>query len=327
MKVSCLVVLLACELTTDAQAFNLETHGFFTSTSFNQSILNNISPESKDLYFRLGFDRLPLDRPFNQTESQGCTRTTSSGQFGGKDHYIDARGNWLGGQGGADSLSRCPTLFEQRSMPPLYTGLLPAAANTLGQTAWLRFEGWLMCGAIREDDYKFGKYDNPNLTPDQDPWIDEYRSLHHFYDPRNDTHGLGNAAAGLGATRSTTWALGVEDDAGWENSQMPDPSRGNHFSYMDARRFYWLALTYNEGGATGGQPFNALLSRRVSNFRQNLWASTLKSIGHIVHLLQDSASPQHVRAEPHSFLCNGSLAEEGLGNQDVATRTFENFAN
>jgi len=43
-----------------------------------------------------------------------------------------------------------------------------------------------------------------------------------------------------------------------------------------------------------------------------------------VHLLQDQASPQHSRGEPHNHVC------KGLGtviNQDLATRSYENFIN
>ena len=321
MKTPLLCGIISIAASQMAMAFNLESHAFFTKTAFDKSVINGVSPASIELYQRLGFDRLPLERPFDQPEGQECTRTTSSGQFGGKDHYIDAQGTWLGDQGGAGMLTRCPTLYEQRSMPPDFSGLLPNPSAAVGRTGQLRFEGWLMRGVIREDDFKFGKYDNPNLTPDQDPWNDGYRSLGHFYNPVTNTTGI---AVG---TRAPAWALGVADTASWDSTQVPDPARGNHFSYMDARRFYWLALTYKEAPVSGGQPFSALLTRRYSNFRQNLWASTLKSIGHVVHLLQDSASPQHVRAEAHSFLCNGNLLEEGLGNQEVATRTFENFAN
>ena len=249
MKNSYFVCLVICSLAANSRAFNLETHASFTSTSFAKSILNNVSPESKDLYFRLGFDRLTPERPFNQPDGQECTRTTSSGQFGGKDHYIDAQGTWSGEQGGAGMLSRCPTLYEQRSMPPLYSGLLPSTNQTLGTNAQLRFEGWLMRGVIREDDFKFGKYDNPNLTPDQDPWNDGYRSLGHFYNPISNTTGI------IVGTRAPAWALGVADTASWDSTQVPDQARGNHFSYADARKLYWLALTYKESASKWGPAF------------------------------------------------------------------------
>ena len=116
------MIVFSCGITATAGAYNLEGHAFFTSIAFQKSIISNLSPESKDLYFRLGFDRLTLERPFNQPEDQECTRTTSPNQSGGKDHYIDAEATWQGQQNGAGMLTRCPTLYEQRSMPPQYTG-------------------------------------------------------------------------------------------------------------------------------------------------------------------------------------------------------------
>ena len=55
-----------------------------------------------------------------------------------------------------------------------------------------------------------------------------------------------------------------------------------------------------------------------------LWAGTLKSLGHVVHLLQDMAQPQHVRGERHNYVCRGWL---WFANQDRANRTYENFSN
>jgi len=88
---------------------------------------------------------------------------------------------------------------------------------------------------------------------------------------------------------------------------------------LDARKNYYLALTYkrtnvvNESNAVSG-----------FNTRMALWASTLKSVGHVIHLLQDQASPQHSRGEPHNHTCTAGY---NLLNQDIATRTYENYIN
>ncbi len=307
---------------SSAKAFNLESHALFTDTAFGKSILNGETADSKALYTRLGFDRMTENRPFSQSDIQPCVAVNAG--IGGKDHYIDATAPWVDTEATQNSTllrTRCPFLFEQRSMPPAYTGFF--VDPNLGPTPWLRFEGWLMRGVIREDDFKFGKYDNPTLSPDQDPWEDEFRSVHHFYDPTTNSTGLGApAGAFANATRSTTWALGLIDNPNWATDQAPNLIRGNHFSYMDARRLFWLAMTYKE---TGTAPSTAA-SLRQSNFRDNLWATTLKSVGHVVHLLQDGASPQHVRGEGHSFLCNGNWRDD-LPEAPMATRNFENFAN
>jgi hypothetical protein len=102
-------------------------------------------------------------------------------------------------------------------------------------------------------------------------------------------------------------------------ASLPDANRGNHFSYVDARRNYFLALTYKAPGSV-----TAARTKKDSDTRQNLWAATMLSVGHVLHLLQDQASPQHSRAEPHNYVCRGFLS---IFNAPVATRTYENFIN
>jgi hypothetical protein len=304
------------------QAFNLETHAFISDTAVGKSVLSGQSAESTELFVRLGFDRLTPERPFSQNDAQTCAEV--NGGVGGKDHYVDAVGGWHSNpanttQSNSAMRTRCPFSFERSAMPPPYTGLY---LSNLGPNPSLRFAGWFMRGIIREDDFKAGKYDDPNLAPDQDPWTDEFRSVHHFYNPVSNETGLGSLAGVFAnATRSTTWALGVADTPTWANDQTPAGLTNNHFSYIDARRLQWLALTYKENTA-----ITAASMLRQSNFRDNLWATSLKALGHVSHLLQDGASPQHVRGEGHSFLCNGNLVDD-IPEAPIATRNFENFAN
>jgi len=181
----CCVILIVPEV----WAFNLETHALITLEAQKRSVL---ADTNVDLAQRYGFDRLDPKRTFDNQNTVKCG-LTSANSVAYRDGYIDASDAWLkqpGASPRSNVFGRCPTLFEQRSMPPNYTGLLPAAANPVGPTGWLRIEGWLMRGAIREDDYQSGKYDNPILMPDQDPWLDKFRSLHHFYNPINDQTGL-----------------------------------------------------------------------------------------------------------------------------------------
>lgn len=149
-----LSLVLIC---SSANAFNLETHALITNTAFGKSILNGETAESKELYGRLGFDRMTENHPFSQSDTQTCAAV--NGGVGGKDHYIDATGAWIAvnaTQNSSTLRTRCPFLFEQRSMPPAYTGYF--VDPNIGPTSWLRFEGWLMRGVIREDDFKFGKW-------------------------------------------------------------------------------------------------------------------------------------------------------------------------
>jgi hypothetical protein len=296
-----------------AGAVNLETHALITLDARDRSALGIGFTE---LGQRYGFDRLEPRRVFDNQNSNNCAPLNPIYY---RDAYIDANADWTGNPL-FNARARCVTQFDQLSMPPDYTGLLINPSELVGFSGWLRLEGWLMRGAIREDDYKSGRYDNPNLVPDTDPWVDEFRSVHHFYNPIDNSTGLGVLAGFFAnATRSTTWALGIADTDNWENVQLPDAARGNHFSYADARKLMFLALTYKTGGTLAKE-------EEDSQLRMNMWATMFKSLGHIVHLLQDTASPQHVRGEGHSYLCNGAWYED-LTEAAVPTRTFENYTN
>jgi len=87
---------------------------------------------------------------------------------------------------------------------------------------------------------------------------------------------------------------------------------------MDARRAMFFALTYKQ------QPSDPNKAFEDSNVRMALWAATLKALGHVVHLLQDQASPQHARGERHNHTCEGPTS---VANEDFATRTYENYTN
>jgi hypothetical protein len=316
MKASLHLGCLALGIANSLLAYNLEGHGEMTRIAFNKSILTN----DPQLLFRLGLDRLDQNRPFRNLSTSPCNNSDIQSLYAA-DAYIDAVASWLTpAQPNVllNQFARCPTLYEQRSMPPNYTGLIASPPAAIGPTGNLRIEGWLMRGVIREDDFRSGTYDDPNLTPDRDPWNDGFRSINHFYDPVRGNSGLG--PTGNVGQRSPTWALGIADSANWQTDQTPDPARGNHFSYMDARKQFFLALTHKD---PPGISRGALSEYQL---RTNLWATTFKSLGHIVHLLQDTASPQHARAEPHSFLCNGNLIDD-LPQATVATRTYENFSN
>ncbi len=299
-------------------AYNLEAHGLMANISFDRSDLANPA-----LLARIGLDRLEPNYPFNNENPTSCQAGTGNLLYT-RDAYIDAIDSWNPNSFTTvltNQATRCPLLYEQRSMPPEYTGFLPQTPQS-GAVPYLRARGWLMRGVIREDDFKSGKYDNPNLIADRDPWNDDYRSKKHFYEPISDASGLPAVVVLAGAERSAAWALGLTDNSSWAGSQTPNPLRGNHFSYYDARKQMFLALTLKVPSVT------ASVNDRIneSRLRLNLWATTFKSLGHVIHLLQDTASPQHVRGELHAYLCNGSAGEDAFSNS-IATRTYENFSN
>jgi hypothetical protein len=278
VRINILVGFVIFLISNRVFAYETPTHAFITKLAFDGSILNQ---PNNELYFRLGFDRLNVMRPFDMQLPLSCAVDSSPNQ----DSYADSLPIWLTGAiVPPDSNSvrfRCPNVYEQRDMPLAYSGrsltdpTLTASQILLGPTPDLRFEAWLMRGVIREDDLAVANYATPLDAPDPDPYgiiID--RSRHHFYNPYTNTS---DVVATLGP--ALAWALG-EADPFLSSGQLPDPARGNHFSYLDARRAYFLGLTYKQSGVS---TFNK--SRLDSDVRMALWATTLKSVGHVVHLI------------------------------------------
>ncbi len=92
--------------------------------------------------------------------------------------------------------------------------------------------GWLMRGAIREDDWPFGA--NPNDGP-----VNAFRIFNHFFDPVN------NGKLWLGEYTAPNWALGTEDAFPVTGliQPLPDFIKSNHFTMFDAREAQYRALT------------------------------------------------------------------------------------
>jgi hypothetical protein len=288
-------------------AYETPLHAQITNTAFQRSIF---ATERVALHSRLGFDRMRLDRPFEYSTTNPC----SEGVEASIDAYADPSGDWLQGAPAPDSQNirfRCPQLYERRLMPLIYSGR--TGDSTQGLTPHLRFEAWLMRGAIREDDIGRANYANPELAPDSDPWGDSIRVLNHFYSP------VTNTSDAFGTSSALVWAFG-ETNPFATPTLPPDQDRENHFTVADARRNYFQALTYKAFSLFPSE--NG--SRQDDATRLSLWASTLNALGHVVHLLQDQASPQHSRGEPHNHTCTGISS---LINQDIATRTYENYTN
>ena len=88
------------------------------------------------------------------------------------------------------------------------------------------------------------------------------RPRSHFHEPISNT-GLGGVF-----DSSINWSLSSVGDQEW--------------SWNDAREYYFKALT---------SPTKAE--------RDENWAKTFRALGQVMHLLQDSANPAHVRDDPH----------------------------
>ena len=102
--------------------------------------------------------------------------------------------------------------------------------------------GWLMAGAIREDDDP----DSSDPSPNDDPYDSRlHRVYRHFFDPYNNApmtvHGVTPCVSDGGCDRAPDWALGDTD----YRAQPPlsNAERRNHFSVLDAREAIYRALT------------------------------------------------------------------------------------
>lgn len=169
--------------------------------------------------------------------------------------------------------------------------------------------GWLMLGAIREDDVPFdaGALEN---NPQDEPGGTFTRVLHHFFDPVKDRPLTGGAPLGF---KAPDWGLLnglVAAESGREIS--------NHFTIGLAREAMWRALTLKKIDPTGALvdisdfPLPVEAERYLRDLRFSYWATTFRALGDNLHLLQDMAQPQHVRNDPHSGLyCNGFICPGG----------------
>ena len=99
--------------------------------------------------------------------------------------------------------------------------------------------GWLMRGAIREDDHIGSRAPNPKDDPyNNNDWILDNRPLHHFYDPRND-QGL-HVGLRIGQ-KAPDWGIGADD--AFADANAADQWRRNHFTVFDAHEAMFRALT------------------------------------------------------------------------------------
>lgn len=207
--------------------------------------------------------------------------------------------------------------FELKHMPSSIKPLSPS--------------GWLMRGAIREDDVPSAYGKNPQDDPYHPSGI--FRVFSHFYDPvynRPLQFGGVNAGAASCAISSIgcqpteiapQWATGAADV--FTGSNTPQSGRHNHFTVFDAREAMYRALTGRdvEGNPLKPDPEGRLKTQE--DLRKAYWATTFRALGDVVHLLQDMAQPQHTRNDPHAGDKYDSLVGKDIvvGHKSV----YENY--
>jgi hypothetical protein len=255
-----LMIACACVAANgELVAYELATHARITLEAFNQSSLQSDPGRLRDL----GIPSLKY--------SELGTR------------YFDVRGN------AAEIRVAKPFDFDLGKMP----GVEGANGD---ERIPRRLYGWLMRGAIREDDsgYTVGLYTATDENePEDDPYLNFNRWCNHFFDPLTysrltDPHAIPFCLLETYAS-APVWASGAVDP--FQNPQQEQGDRRNHFTVYDAREAMWRAVTgYNR---------SQRLVATTGLDRKAYWATTFRSLGDVLHLVEDMAQPQHTRNESH----------------------------
>jgi hypothetical protein len=145
--------------------------------------------------------------------------------------------------------------------------------------------GWIVEGSIREDDYKTSV---PGCDTPHNPPTALDRMRHHFVDVQRGGRGLHVVAPPIFGLPAPAWALG-------EQGRGSGPEE-NRFALPDAR-IYQL---------------RSLIEPRHEDRARNT-ALLFRSLGQVMHLLEDMAQPQHTRNDFHpgceNLLSNRLLPE------------------
>lgn len=291
-------------------AYDAETHGLIMFKAYSASALAQTGAGS--IVARLGLDRLDVPTPFNAYWLSAPSTAA----------YYDNTSSF-----DVNTYTRQSNEFERCQMqhlapPPTSSGFNWLAGDPMlsgGVVTFFPIQNWLMRGDLREDDltpFLYSSFAKDRCgQPDLDPYGPAVRVLNHFYDPVHDVPLSAGVACGSAPTgsclKSVDWGLGFIDS--FATPPVVDTSRRNHFSYADARENFWRALTGERGRST--PPYIAAARQADSQERLYRWATAFKSLGDAIHLLQDGASPQHVRNDPHS----------GLNSQE--RQAFEGYTN
>jgi len=289
-------LLLTCVWCQAAVSYEIDTHGAISKYTYDKSV--QISGESTSLYHDMGVEQWNqqenLDMPFGEV-------------------YYDVFN--------AD--------VHERNVFKDYGGFI--IENKL-KVSPLSLRGWLMRGAIREDDVVADSVNNGpcNIRDDKNPQDDLYpnppdRPLNHFYDPIND-RGLNQVVIG---EKATDWALGVENALG--DPPVEDAGRRNHFTLLDAREAQYRALTGRKSSDPADPTYPVVADANkigpggtsvTKADRDAYWATMFRSLGDLLHMIQDMAQPQHTRndshldeCEPFKFLVNKSIYEEYVNSR------------
>jgi hypothetical protein len=258
-QIGCTFILFFVSIA--AIAFDINTHAAMTAAAIRQSTIT-ATPNNSALFKRLGL----YDKDFAIGSS-----------------YIDI----------GSLIKRDTAIFEQEIM----RGVRDANITILVVPTAESIPGWIVRGAVREDDNtKENPQGDPNGSGDEPGGVFD-RVYGHFFDPVNN-RGLTVAGLTLGP-RSPEWA--TLKDVGVTGFGFG--SRQNYYNLPSAREAMWRALTLKEWN--NGTPIDAAFPGNwpystKTQLRDAYWATMFRAIGDMVHLLQDAGQPQHTRNDAHS---------------------------
>lgn len=222
---------------------------------------------------------------------------------------------------GAQEQTRRQFQFERNVM---FNAIFERKNDALGYPVFpYRPVGWLVTGAIREDDGSV-VYGLPRVPAGPSTFADIYlqgaidevlaldtpigghfnRFCNHFYDPTkggslftsgySDTPNcpLSGVVGQQSGIASAAWALALQRGTTIFQAAEELQARTNHFAISDAKEAMWRA-------ATG---YDSAMTTKVAltgTQRLRYWVTVFRSLGGVVHLLQDIAQAQHTRNEGH----------------------------
>ena len=200
-------------------------------------------------------------------------------------------------------------------------GKMPDAGAS-GSDTTIRYSvsGWLMRGAVREDDTGLVAglaLDQPPPYDDLDPYYNINRFCNHFFDPLNNRK-LTSFCGGDTFSSAPVWASGTVNP--FINPILPpssiqeDLDRHNDFTIQDARESMWRALTGYDKAMTS-------VVAKTGLERKKYWATTFRALGDVVHLIEDMAQPQHTRDESHGTT-HAAAYEKYIDARVIAKQTF-----
>lgn len=199
----------------------------------------------------------------------------------------------------ADGLGAISLCFGIKTDVHPVTGVQTIVDDLTDQPAWNTRNGggWLTIAEMM----RYGACYEDSIEPN-------YRVFAHFYNPQD-----------FGAPLSVGPFLVGPSSLQWSLSKTPQESpiamaavgTTSHYSWEDARDYFYSALTSQLEGVSAGV-------KHVH--RLEFWGKTFQALGHIVHHLQDMAQPAHVRNDNH---CDADKCRQLFGGRYYRPSGYE----